>query len=61
MKLLFLLIGLILIIEGVPYFVFPDKMKIWMKRIQEVPDTQLRMMGLVAIVIGWIMVYLFKQ
>ena len=61
MKLFFLLIGLVLIIEGLPYFAFPHKMKTWMKRIQEIPDNQLRIMGLIAMVLGWIMVYVFRQ
>jgi len=61
MKLLLLLIGLVLIIEGLPYFAFPDRMKIWMKQIQEVPDTHLRIMGLVAMGIGWVIVYIFRQ
>ncbi|MBN1850612.1 MAG: DUF2065 domain-containing protein [Deltaproteobacteria bacterium] len=61
MKLLFLVVGIIFIIEGLPYFAFPDKMKTWMRRIQDLPDSHLRIMGLVALVIGWIMVYIFKN
>lgn len=60
MKLFFLLIGLILVLEGLPYFAFPDKMKTWMKKVQEVSDTHLRIMGFVAMCIGLIIVYVFK-
>ncbi|MBW1861875.1 MAG: DUF2065 family protein, partial [Deltaproteobacteria bacterium] len=35
MKLLFCSLGLVLVLEGLPYFAFPDKMKIWMKKVQE--------------------------
>ena len=61
MKLLLSLVGLLLVVEGIPYFAFPDKMKKWMKVIQEVPDLQLRIIGLVAMLIGLIIVYMFKE
>ena len=59
MRLLFCLVGLILVIEGIPYFAFPDKMKRWMIRVQEIPDGHLRAMGFVAMCTGIIMAYLF--
>jgi uncharacterized protein YjeT (DUF2065 family) len=43
MKLLLCLFGLVLIVEGLPYLAFPDKMKKWLQQIQQVPDNQLRM------------------
>ena len=61
MKLLFCLIGLVLVVEGLPYFAFPDKMKRWMEKIQEVPDSHLRAMGFVAMCIGLVMTYLFRN
>jgi uncharacterized protein YjeT (DUF2065 family) len=60
MKLLFCLIGLLLVVEGIPYFAFPDKMKKWMHMIQEVPDFQLRVIGFVSMCIGIIVAYLFR-
>lgn len=61
MKLLFCLFGLVLVVEGLPYFAFPDKMKKWMKKIQEMPDSHLRVMGLVAMCMGLVMAYLFRE
>jgi len=61
MKLLFCLIGLVLVVEGLPYFAFPEKMKKWMKKIQEVPDTHLRAMGFVAMCVGIVIAYLFRK
>ena len=61
MKLLFCLIGLVLVVEGLPYFAFPDKMKRWMEKIQEVPDSHLRAKGFVAMCIGLVMTYLFRN
>jgi len=60
MKTLLCLLGMVLIVEGIPYFAFPDKMKKWMALIQETSDRQLRVMGLAAMGIGLIVVYLFK-
>lgn len=60
MKLFFCLIGLILVIEGLPYFAFPDRMKDWMKRVQDVPDPILRIIGFASMCIGFVMVYLFR-
>jgi len=60
MKLLFLLLGLVLIVEGLPYFAFPDKMKQWTKKIQEIPDPHLRAMGFLSICVGLGVAYLFK-
>ncbi len=60
MKLLLCLIGLVLIVEGLPYFASPGKMKKWMKKVQEIPDPHLRVMGFAAMCAGMIMAYLFK-
>ena len=60
MKLLFCLIGLVFIIEGLPYFAFPDKMKKWMQMVLEVPDSHLRVLGFVAMCIGLALAYLFR-
>jgi hypothetical protein len=60
MKLLFCLIGLVFIIEGLPYFAFPEKMKRWMKMVLETPDSHLRAFGLVAMCIGLVLTYLFR-
>ena len=60
MKLFFCLLGLVLVLEGLPYFAFPDKMKLWMKKIQETPDSQLRVMGFVAMCAGLALAYVFR-
>jgi len=60
MKLLFCLLGLVLIVEGLPYFVFPSKMKKWMLIIQEIPNSHLRAIGFVAMGLGLLITYLFR-
>lgn len=60
-KLLLCLFGLVLVVEGLPYFAFPEKMKTWMRRIQDTPDSHLRIMGLMAMGVGLLMTYLFRE
>ena len=60
MKLLFCLFGLVLVVEGLPYFAFPAKMKRWMAMVQEIPDQYLRAMGLLAMCVGLLIAYLFR-
>jgi hypothetical protein len=57
MKFLFCVIGLVLIIEGLPYFAFPEKIKAYLMRLSEISDRALRIMGLSAIITGLILVY----
>jgi len=52
MKLLTLLLGLVLIVEGLPYVAAPEAMKNWLKKISESSPNQLRVMGLGAMLIG---------
>ncbi|MDD5475344.1 MAG: DUF2065 domain-containing protein [Syntrophales bacterium] len=57
MKLLLCVIGLVLIIEGLPYFTFPDRIKIYLSKIIEMPSSTLRTIGFVSIMIGVILIY----
>jgi uncharacterized protein YjeT (DUF2065 family) len=61
MELLFCLIGLVLFVEGLPYFISPGKMKKWMLTIQEIPNPHLRIMGLIAMALGLLIAYFFKE
>ncbi|MCX5835302.1 MAG: DUF2065 domain-containing protein [Deltaproteobacteria bacterium] len=51
-------IGMVLIIEGLPYFAFPEKLKSYFQKIHTVPDSTLRIFGLLAMVVGLLLVYL---
>jgi len=61
MKLLFCLLGLVLVVEGVLYFAFPGKMKEWMSVVQELSDAYLRVMGFAAMVLGLLIAYFFRR
>ena len=54
-------LGLVFIIEGIPYFVFPDKLKNYLGKIQEIQDSRLRIMGLVAMIAGLILLYFGRK
>ena len=52
MKLLTLLLGLILIVEGLPYVAAPEAMQNWLKKMSDINPNQLRGMGLFAMLLG---------
>lgn len=49
--------GMVLILEGLPYFAFPEKIKEYLMKIMDVPDRTLRLLGLASIVSGLILVF----
>lgn len=51
-------IGMVMIVEGLPYFASPSKMKEWIGRLAEMADAPLRVMGFVLMMIGLVLVYL---
>jgi len=60
MKYFISVIAMVLIIEGLPYFTFPQKMKNILKIISNVDSKELRIMGLTLIIIGLILLHFFK-
>jgi len=50
-------LGMVFIIEGIPYFAFPHKVKSYIMKLQEMPDSVLRVLGLSAIITGLILIY----
>lgn len=50
-------LGLVLILEGAPYFFAPTHMRLWVARLLEAPDALLRRTGLALIVCGVLLVY----
>ena len=57
MKLLFALIGLVFILEGLPYLTFPEAMKKWLLQLTEMNPSQLRIIGLLAVGTGLLICY----
>jgi len=50
-------IGMVMIVEGLPYFAFPGKMKVWVEKIINSPESTLRRFGLVLMILGLFLVY----
>lgn len=53
--------GMVMIVEGLPYFAFPDRMKFWIRKVAEMPDASLRKMGFTLMLIGLVLVYVAKN
>ena len=54
-------IGMVMIVEGLPYFAFPEGIKSWLKKIGDMPAGELRRLGFVLMVAGLGLVYWGKQ
>jgi len=61
MRELVIAFGLFLFIEGILYALFPAKMKSMLKKLELVKDSQLRSVGLIFAVIGFIIIYYVKS
>ena len=54
-------IGMVMFVEGLPYFATPDKIKIWIAKVLEMESSALRRFGFVLMAAGLFMVYLGKR
>ncbi len=61
MKELGIALGLLLVIEGLLYAVFPNAMKNMLNVMKDMPATKLRSGGLIFAVIGFILVWYIKK
>ncbi|NOQ47370.1 MAG: DUF2065 family protein [Desulfobulbaceae bacterium] len=61
MKLLITLVGLVLILEGLPYVASPEAMQRWLKQLTEMRPEQLRIMGIIAMAAGFILCYVAQR
>jgi uncharacterized protein YjeT (DUF2065 family) len=52
---------MVLFLEGLPYVVFPSKMKKWLRSILETPSSALRSLGFVLMVAGFCLVYIGRR
>ncbi|TKB10373.1 DUF2065 domain-containing protein [Desulforhopalus sp. IMCC35007] len=61
MKLFILLIGLILVLEGLPYVAAPEIMQDWLKKLSTMEPGKLRAMGLIAMLTGLIICFVMQK
>ena len=57
MKYFLCVLGMVFVIEGLPYFTFPAQVKQYLLKMAEVSDIALRIMGAVALCLGLLLVY----
>ncbi|MEA2116288.1 MAG: DUF2065 domain-containing protein [Thermodesulfobacteriota bacterium] len=61
MKMLITLIGLVLILEGLPYVASPEAMQRWLKQLAEMRPDTLRIIGVFAMAAGFILCFLAQK
>ncbi|MBF0281781.1 MAG: DUF2065 domain-containing protein [Zetaproteobacteria bacterium] len=57
---LWVALGLVLVLEGALYALFPQRMVDMMKQLPEIPVPMLRAMGFFAVALGWLVVWLIR-
>ena len=51
-------LGLMMVFEGIPYFCFPQKVKLFAQKLPEIPDSRMRAIGFLLMMMGLLVVYL---
>jgi len=57
LKLFVCVIGLVLMIEGLPYFAFPHRIKDWLRQLLTLPESTLRIVGFVSMSLGLLLIF----
>ncbi len=60
MKFFLCVIGMVMIVEGLPYFAFPERMKEMVLMVTQLPENALRRFGAVLMLLGLGVVYFGK-
>ena len=61
MELFLSALGLAMVLEGIPYFSMPGKVKEVARRLPSYPDRVLRLFGLAVMVTGLLVIYLGRR
>lgn len=61
MKLFILLVGLVLVLEGIPYVAAPEAMQEWLKKLSDINPGRLRTIGLLAMAIGLLIIFVVQK
>ncbi len=61
MKLLVTLVGLVFVLEGLPYVAAPEVMQRWLRHLLEMEPGQLRGMGILAMAVGLFLCFLGQR
>lgn len=60
MKIVLTLIGLILVLEGLPYAASPETMQRWLRQLTELSPAQLRGIGFVSMLLGFVVLFFVR-
>ena len=55
------IMGMVFIVEGLPYLVFPEKLKPYLIKISTLSDFTLRVIGISTIIFGLILLYFGRR
>jgi uncharacterized protein YjeT (DUF2065 family) len=58
MKFMLSVIGVVLVVEGIPWFLSPDTVKKTLRQLAVLPESSLRILGLLLMLVGLLVVYL---
>ncbi|MCK5323182.1 MAG: DUF2065 domain-containing protein, partial [Desulfobulbaceae bacterium] len=61
MKYLITLVGLVLILESLPYVAFPETMQEWLRQLTQVKPGVLRAIGLIAMGVGLLLCFITQR
>ncbi len=61
MKIVLLLLGMVLIVEGIPYVASPESMRRWLRTISEMKAESLRVMGLLSMSAGLLICWIVQR
>jgi uncharacterized protein YjeT (DUF2065 family) len=56
MKFFLCVMGMVMIVEGLPYLAFPKKMKLWVQKLLEMPESSIQKIGFILMTTGFLMV-----
>jgi uncharacterized protein len=54
-------LGMVMVVEGLPYFGFPDKMKAFLQVVLEQDDATLRIVGAILVALGVLIVFVSRK
>jgi hypothetical protein len=61
MKYFLCVIGMVMIVEGLPYFAFPERMREWIVKVAAAPERTLRRVGAALMALGLWLVFLGRS
>ncbi|MDQ6994828.1 MAG: DUF2065 domain-containing protein [Mariprofundaceae bacterium] len=57
---LWIALGLVMLLEGAVYALFPNQMIEMMRRLPDIPPASLRVMGIIGVMLGWLVIHLVR-